>query len=76
MRTFVLPYDPVIVREAILREHFRGGQSFYVCPRIEHIDRVAERLRKLVPEVKLVSAHGRMTPTQLEETMTAFSDGL
>jgi transcription-repair coupling factor (superfamily II helicase) len=75
VRTFVLPYDPVIVREAILREHFRGGQSFYVCPRIEHIDRVAERLRKLVPEVKLVSAHGRMTPTQLEETMTAFSDG-
>ena len=38
VRTFVLPYDPVIVREAILREHFRGGQIFYVCPRIEDLD--------------------------------------
>ncbi len=38
VRTFVLPYDPVIVREAIMREHFRGGQIFYVCPRIEDLD--------------------------------------
>ena len=37
VRTFVLPYDPVVVREALLREHFRGGQSFYVCPRIEDL---------------------------------------
>ena len=74
VRTFILPFDPVIVREAIMREHFRGGQSFYVCPRIEDIDHVAERLRKLVPEIKLVVAHGRMAPTQLEKAMTAFYD--
>ncbi len=72
VRTFVLPYDPMVIRDAIMREHFRGGQSFYVCPRIEDLDGVTEELRKLVPEVKLVTAHGRMTPTQLDDIMTAF----
>ncbi|MDZ4735512.1 MAG: transcription-repair coupling factor [Rhodospirillaceae bacterium] len=75
VRTFVMPYDPVIVREAILRERNRGGQSFYVCPRIRDIDVVADRLRKLVPEVKLVIAHGQMPPTQLEKAMTAYYEG-
>jgi transcription-repair coupling factor (superfamily II helicase) len=74
IRTFVLPYDPVIVREAILREQFRGGQVFYVCPRIEDLDALAERIRRLVPEVKMVVAHGRLSPTQLEQAMTAFYD--
>ena len=73
-RTFVLPYDPVIVREAILREQFRGGQIFYVCPRIEDLDSLSERIRKLVPEIKLVMAHGQMSGTQLEKAMTAFYD--
>jgi transcription-repair coupling factor (superfamily II helicase) len=63
-----------VLREAILREQFRGGQIFYVCPRIEDLDKVAERLRKLVPEIKFVIAHGRMSPTQLEKAMTAFYD--
>jgi len=75
VRTFVLPYDPVVVREAILREHFRGGQVFYVCPRIEDLASVSERIRKLVPEIKIATAHGRMAPTQLEDVMTAFCDG-
>jgi transcription-repair coupling factor (superfamily II helicase) len=74
VRTFVLPYDPVILREAILREHYRGGQLFYICPRIEDLDRVSERLRELVPEIKFVVAHGQMAPTQLEAAMTAFYD--
>jgi len=75
VRTFVLPYDPVVVREAILRERFRGGQVFYVCPRIEDLPGLSERLAKLVPEVKVVVAHGRMTPSELENAMTAFYDG-
>jgi len=74
VRTFVLPYDPVIVREAILREHYRGGQTFYVCPRIEDLDKVAERLRKLVPEIKFAMAHGRLSPSELESVMTGFVD--
>ena len=74
VRTFVLPFDPVVVREAILRERYRGGQVFYVCPRLADIDRVAERLARLVPEVKAAVAHGRLTPTELEEVMTAFGE--
>jgi transcription-repair coupling factor (superfamily II helicase) len=72
VRTFVLPYDPVIVREAIMRERFRGGQVFYVCPRIEDLPEVTERLRTLVPEASLAVAHGRMAPSQLEDVMSRF----
>jgi transcription-repair coupling factor (superfamily II helicase) len=71
----VLPFDPVVVREAILRERFRGGQCFYVCPRVADIDGVAERLTKLVPEVKYAIAHGQMSPTALEDVMASFSEG-
>ncbi len=74
VRTFVLPYDPVVVREAILREHFRGGQIFYVCPRVADLPELEERLRKLVPEIKLGVAHGQMTPRALEDTMSGFYD--
>ena len=75
VRTFIMPYDPVVVRDAILREHLRGGQSFFVCPRIEDIAKAAERLHALVPEVKIVTAHGRMTARALEQAMLAFYDG-
>jgi len=75
VRTFVLPFDGVVIREAIMREHFRGGQTYYVCPRIEDLGEVEEMLKALVPEVKIVIAHGRMTPSRIEEVMTAFYDG-
>ncbi len=75
VRTFVLPYDLLVIREAIMREHYRGGQTFYVCPRIEDLPKAAERLRNLVPEIKFVTAHGQMPATQLEEAMTAFYEG-
>jgi len=75
VRTFVLPFDGVVIREAILREKYRGGQIFYVCPRLADIDKVKDRLATLVPEVKAAIAHGRMTPTELEDVMTAFADG-
>ena len=74
VRTFVLPYDPVILREAIMREHFRGGQVFYVCPRIEDLPKAEERLRELVPEVKIAVAHGRLSASALERVMAAFYD--
>ena len=75
IRTFVLPFDPVVVREAILREHYRGGQSFYVCPRVKDLQEVEERLKELVPEVKVIAAHGQMSAQDLEDRMTAFYDG-
>ena len=75
VRTFVLPYDPVTIREAILRERHRGGQTFYVCPRIEDLDKVAAEIRRIVPDIRLVAAHGRMAVKRLEEAMTAFHEG-
>ena len=75
VRTFILPYDPVIIREALLREHYRGGQSFYVCPRIEQMEAIEKELAELVPEVKVASAHGRLAPRRLEEVMCAFYEG-
>ncbi|MET4807369.1 transcription-repair coupling factor (superfamily II helicase) [Limibacillus sp. MBR-115] len=75
VRTFVLPYDNVIIREAILREHNRGGQVFYVCPRIEDLQQLADGLDKLVPEVRLAVAHGRMSATELEAVMSGFYEG-
>lgn len=75
VRTFVQTYDPVVIREAIQRERFRGGQIFYVCPRIEDIDGLRERLSKLVPEARVAVAHGRLTPTETEEVMSGFVEG-
>lgn len=75
IRTFVMPFDPLVIRDAVLREHYRGGQSFYVCPRIKDMEELEQQLKDLVPEVKVISAHGQMTPTELEERMTAFYEG-
>ncbi len=75
VRTFVLPFDPVIIREAILREQYRGGQTFYVCPRINDLEKLADRLRELVPEAKLAMAHGQMPVSQLEDIISRFYDG-
>jgi transcription-repair coupling factor (superfamily II helicase) len=75
VRTFVSPFDDLLVREALLRERYRGGQSFYVCPRIEHIEEASAFLRQNVPEVKFVVAHGQMPATELEDKMAAFYDG-
>ncbi|MFG1433045.1 transcription-repair coupling factor [Xanthobacter sp. V2C-8] len=75
VRTFVTPFDPLIVREALLRERYRGGQSFYVVPRIENLAEVQEFLSTSVPEVKVAVAHGQMAAGALEDIMTAFYDG-
>jgi len=75
VRTFVSPFDALIVREALLRERYRGGQSFYVCPRIEDLDEAASFLRQNVPEAKFVLAHGRMAASELEDKVGAFYDG-
>jgi len=74
VRTFVMPYDPVTIREAIMRERDRGGQVFYVVPRIADLDEVAQRLREIVPEIKFAMAHGRMGAAELEAVMTAFDE--
>jgi len=75
VKTFVLPYDPVVIRDALMREHYRGGQSFYVCPRISDMEELQTDLKKLVPELKIVAAHGQMSAEDIEDKMSAFYDG-
>ena len=75
VRTFIAPFDGLVVREALLRERYRGGQSFYVCPRISDLAEQAAFLADTVPEVKVAVAHGQMPPGELEDIMTAFYDG-
>ncbi|MFL6841107.1 MAG: transcription-repair coupling factor, partial [Sphingomicrobium sp.] len=74
IRTYVTPWDGVVLREALLREHYRGGQSFFVVPRIADLPAIEEWLSEHVPEVKAVTAHGQMSATQVEERMSAFYD--
>jgi len=74
-RTYVLPWDPVTVREALLREKYRGGQAYYVAPRLKDLPDIERFLREQVPEVKFVVGHGQMSATQLEDVMSAFYDG-
>ena len=75
VRSFVMPSDPVTLREAILREYHRGGQTFYVCPRVADQPKLKEDLAKLVPEVKIAVANGRMPAAELEVVMSEFYDG-
>jgi transcription-repair coupling factor (superfamily II helicase) len=74
VRTYVTPWDGVVLREALLREHYRGGQSFFVVPRIADLPDMEEWLRAQVPEVKFITAHGQMSATEVEERMSAFYD--
>ncbi|MEN3950192.1 transcription-repair coupling factor [Iodidimonas sp. SYSU 1G8] len=74
VRTFVMPHDPLAIREALLREHYRGGQSYYVCPRIADLAEIEAFLKESVPEVKFAVAHGQMPSEQLEDVMNAFYD--
>ena len=74
VRTTVSPFDPVVVREALLREHHRGGQSFLVVPRISDLPDIEAFLRESVPEVRIVTAHGQMAAGEIEDRMTAFTD--
>ncbi|HEV7157008.1 MAG TPA: transcription-repair coupling factor [Caulobacteraceae bacterium] len=75
VRTFVTPWDPVSIREALLREKFRGGQAYYVAPRIRDLPELERFLSEQVPEVKFVVGHGQLAATRLEDVMAAFYEG-
>lgn len=75
IRTSVGPFDPQVLRTALLREKSRGGQSFVVVPRIEDMGVLAGRLAKLVPELLLLQAHGKMPAGEIDEAMVAFANG-
>ncbi len=75
VRNFVMPYDSVIVREAVMREYNRSGRVFFVVPRIRDIEEIEPRLKILLPEIKITSAHGQMPPNKLDQIMNDFVDG-
>jgi transcription-repair coupling factor (superfamily II helicase) len=72
VRTYVMEWDDMVMREALLREHHRGGQSFIVVPRISDMEPIADWLHEHVPEIRFVSAHGQMAAGEVEERMSAF----
>ncbi|WP_122073625.1 transcription-repair coupling factor [Pseudophaeobacter sp. EL27] len=75
IRTYVSEFDAVTLREALLREHYRGGQSFYVVPRISDLPEIEAFLKEQLPELTYVMAHGQMAPGELDDRMNAFYDG-
>lgn len=75
IRTYVSEFDTVTIREALLREHYRGGQSFFVVPRISDLPEIEEFLKTEVPEVSFITANGQMAAGELDDRMNAFYDG-
>ncbi|MFV1492138.1 transcription-repair coupling factor [Phaeobacter sp. JH18-32] len=75
IRTYVSEFDAVTIREALLREHYRGGQSFYVVPRITDLPDVEAFLKEQLPELSYVIAHGQLAAGDLDDRMNAFYDG-
>jgi transcription-repair coupling factor (superfamily II helicase) len=75
IRTYVSQFDTVTIREALLREHYRGGQSFFVVPRVKDLPEIEEFLKTHVPEVTYVTATGQMAAGELDDRMNAFYDG-
>jgi transcription-repair coupling factor (superfamily II helicase) len=75
VRTFISPFDTLVIRETLLRERYRGGQSFYVVPRISDLEEVRNFLKEHVPELKVATAHGQLAAGQLDDIMNAFYEG-
>ncbi|WP_368183528.1 transcription-repair coupling factor [Aestuariibius sp. HNIBRBA575] len=75
IRTYVSEFDTVTLREALLREHYRGGQSFFVVPRISDLPEMEAFLKEQVPEVSFITANGQMAAGELDTRMNAFYDG-
>lgn len=75
VRTYVMPFDPVVLREAILREYHRGGKIFYVTPRVKYMAELREKIAALVPEIKIAAAHGQMGAVALDKIMNEFYEG-
>ncbi len=74
VKNFVMPYDSIITREAIMREYQRSGKIFFVVPRIKDIEEMEPKLKNLVPEIRITHAHGQMSPVQLDKIMNDFYD--
>lgn len=74
-KTVIIRFDELVIKEALINEHKRDGQSFYICPRISDLEGVEHSLRRIVPELKFKKVHGRMAPTEIDHIMSEFCDG-
>ena len=75
IKTHLSPYNPEIIRNAIRNELDRGGQIFYVVPRVDGIEELGGQLREMIPSAQIAIAHGQMPESELEATMLTFSNG-
>ncbi|HEY9655456.1 MAG TPA: transcription-repair coupling factor, partial [Crinalium sp.] len=75
IKTHLSPYDPEVMRTAMRQELDRGGQIFYVVPRVEGIEEIGTRIREMIPGIRIAIAHGQMPEAELETTMLTFSEG-
>ncbi len=75
VRTYVMPFDPIVVREAVLRERARGGRCFFVVPRINDLEEMRVLLKELLPECSIAEAHGRLSAEAIDDVMNGFYDG-
>ncbi|WP_437203921.1 transcription-repair coupling factor [Planctomicrobium sp. SH664] len=75
IETRIVRWDADLIRSAVMREFNRGGQVYFVHNRVYDIQSVADRLQQIVPEARIVIAHGQMSPEELEEGMVQFVNG-
>ncbi|MGI4775441.1 MAG: transcription-repair coupling factor [Janthinobacterium lividum] len=75
IRTIIMPFDSIIIKDALLKEYLRGGKSFYVCPKIKDLHEIEHKLLEIVPELKVGIAHGQMLASKVENIMTDFHQG-
>ena len=75
IETYVFPNDPLVIKEALLRERHRGGQSFYVVPRISDIEDIEEYFKEFIPEINYITVHGQMPSKQIEDRINDFYMG-
>src|SRR5205814_8498736 len=75
IRTYVGEYDEELIKQALDREHERGGQSFYLHNRVETIDEAAQKVQQLCPGLRVLGAHGQMRERELEDRMLSFLRG-
>lgn len=74
-KTNIVNFDPRLIREALSKEHLRGGQSFFICPRISDLFEVEIKLKKIIPDLKIAVAHGKLQPAKIDQIMNDFYEG-
>ncbi len=75
VQTYVINYDPYILREVVLKEKARNGQVFILYNKVEDMESIVNKFRNLIPEVSMCYAHGKMNKEQMQDIMYEFTEG-